>query len=274
MDFSELKLSKSHQKVADYISKQTDGIPYMTEKEIGEATGVSIATVSRFWRAAGFENLREFKAQLKKELAVTPASKVQSAVRKSSENLTEPVFAQTLDFLKETYKHLDDEQLSIIVDQLTKARRVHIYGSGSSKGLVQLLGFRLRRYGMTVMELAPSGHELYEDLIHMDQSDMMIVFGFVRSSPEIDVLFDYSQEIQMQSLLITDMLVSPLLHLADHVLYTNRGEIADFHSMVAPVALMETLIIMIGRKLQEGGLEKLHQLHHLRKTYQRRLPKE
>jgi DNA-binding MurR/RpiR family transcriptional regulator len=275
MDFSEWKLSKSHQKVAEYISKNREKIPYMTEKDISAAAGVSIATVSRFWENIGFENLRDYKSHLKEESIVTPASKVQTAVRKSSTALrTDPIIDDMLVYLQEMRTELDDDTVETITKALLKARVIHLYGTGSSQSLVYLLRFRLRRFGLTVLETASSGHELYEDMVHMQEDDVLIIFGFVRSSPEIDVLFDYAEKIGMYVLLITDMHVISYRERASYVLYTNRGGEADFHSMVAPTAVLEILIIQIGKQLGEKGLNELHKLHALRKQYQKRLPKQ
>ena len=49
------KLSKSHRKIAEYISEHYDKAVYMTAVSLGQAVEVSESTVVRFAAAMGYE---------------------------------------------------------------------------------------------------------------------------------------------------------------------------------------------------------------------------
>ena len=53
--------------------------------------------------------------------------------------------------------------------------------------------------------------------------------------------------------------------LADYVLYAHRGDAWEFHSMVAPTTVVETLVMLIGQQLEQRSLENLEKLSELRK---------
>ena len=116
---------------------------------------------------------------------------------------------------------------------LGEAGTVHIYGPGSAESLTALMDFRLTRFGFSVRRLARGGHELFDELIHVREDDAIVVFGFVSESPEMAVLLDFAKERGCRTLLITDLVVSGMLGKADVQLYTARGELWEFHSMVA-----------------------------------------
>lgn len=41
------KLTRGHQRIADYLSKNMDDVPFMIEEDIAAAWGMSVSTVSR-----------------------------------------------------------------------------------------------------------------------------------------------------------------------------------------------------------------------------------
>ncbi|TDQ41114.1 MurR/RpiR family transcriptional regulator [Aureibacillus halotolerans] len=274
VDLAHVKLTKAQQKLADFIYKNMEELPFLTEKDIAEHCGTSVATVSRFWGAAGYENLKAFKQAMKDEQAVTPANKVKSALKTYNDTFLNQLADTTKAHLDETLKHTTEADVKDVVELLAGARRIYLYGAGSAQSLLSLLQFRLSRFGCDVLVFPPSGHEIFEELIHIQQEDVMVVFGFVQSSPEIRVLFDVAIKVDCQTILVTDLLVSPMREEATKVLYAERGGRSDFHSMIAPMLLIESLVVALGRQLGDVALQKLDQLHRLRKTYEQQLPKK
>lgn len=273
--FDAYTLTKSQQSIADYLSKNNHLIPYLTEHEIARACSVSVATVSRFWEAVGYDNLKAFKRSYKDyEATITPAKKMEKAVAKHEDTYLSGMFQSSIGFLEETLKHISIEDFKNSVLAISRSSTVHIYSSGPADGLATFLKFRLRRFNVDVTKLAQSGHEIYEDMIHIEPGDTIVLFGFVHFSPEIQVLLDYAATQSVTTILLTDLLVSPMINQATYVLYTERGEIGEFHSMVAPTALVESLVVVAGKEIGPNALEKLHELHTLRKTYAAKLPKK
>ena len=72
---------------------------------------------------------------------------------------------------------------------------------------------------------------------------------------------------------MTDLMVSDMIDRSDIVLYAERGELWEFHSMVTPVAIIDSLAVGIAMKHEKEYLERLNQLHRLRKKYASRIPK-
>lgn len=266
-------LTKKQQLIADYITKNKDAIPFMTEKDISHATGISIATVSRFWEAIGYDNFKTYKQQLKQEKVITPASKMKTALEKYEQTKVGHMLNAGSFYLEETSKHIDDASFYEAIQDISEAEAIHLYGSGSTECLTSLLQFRFKRFGLNVQTMPKSGHELFEQLVHCKAKDIIILFGFVQSSPEIRTIFDYAKNKGCKTILITDLLVSPMIEEATHAFFTERGEMWEFHSMIASIAFVESLIVAVGKQMGETALENLHSLQELRKTYSGELPK-
>lgn len=262
------EMTKSEKKIADFILKNPPRIAYMTESDIGDELGVSIATVSRFWRAVGFKSIKDFKQYLEQKLTITPESKMKDIVNKvSREDIAARMLQTASTYLDETLKNLSKDQFLKAVKAIKEARTVYVFGPGPSESLADLLCFRLNRMGKRMVKMAKSGRELFESMVNIEKEDAVVIFGFVRMTPETHTILDFARDEGCTSILITDMLISEMIDLSDIALYTARGELWEFHSMVAPMALVECLIVAVTME-QEDSLTKLQELNAMRKRFE------
>ncbi|WP_458464656.1 MurR/RpiR family transcriptional regulator [Paenibacillus sp.] len=267
-------LSPGHLKIADFVERNPEEMLFMTEQEIADRLGVSIATVSRFWRAVGYDNAKAFKIRLRTSNDTTPALKLNRTIsRMDTDSLPVQLLEASVTHLQETLSHMKTGDLERAAAILVGARRVYIYAPGPSAGLAELLAFRLARFGITVIRLTASGHELLESLMHMQQDDMVLLLCFTRLLPEAEVILDVVKDMGSQAILVTDR--EDLLYGLGTSLsfYVSRGELGEFHSMVTPLLLMEQLVLAVGLRHKDEALLKLERLGELRNRYAAKLPR-
>jgi DNA-binding MurR/RpiR family transcriptional regulator len=246
----------------------------MTEEEIALEVNVSIATVSRFWNMAGYKNFKEFKKNIKEKLEVSPANKMRNIVEKiGNDDLPGRMVDQHFKYLVETSNHLSRKDFEASIQAISNAETVYVYAPGPSESIGKLFEFRLSRFGLRMKQIPKSGHELFEVLMHIQEKDIVVIYGFVSLLPESKVIFQQAKESHFKTILITDQLISEMNSLADYVLYTCRGEMWEFHSMVPPLAITEALIVGVGLQNKEVVFEKLNQLSAIRKKYASSIPK-
>ncbi|MEN1989410.1 MurR/RpiR family transcriptional regulator [Paenibacillus hubeiensis] len=268
------QLSPGHQKIADFIERHPEDMLFMTEQEIADRLGTSIATVSRFWRAVGYDNAKAFKIRLRTSEDTTPALKLNKTIsRMDTDSLPVQLLEASVAHLQETLSHMKSGDLEQAAVLFSEARRVYVYAPGPSAGLAELLSFRLSRFGMTVVRLAGGGHELLETLMHMQKEDVVLLLCFTRLLPEAEVILDYASNTGSQAVLVTDR--EDLLYGmgASISFYVSRGELGEFHSMVTPLLLMEQMVLAVGLKQKEQALAQLERLGELRSRYADRLPR-
>ena len=92
-------------------------------------------------------------------------------------------------------------------------------------------------------------------------------------SREASVLLDYAKKVKVKTIIVTDLLISEFYEEGDYIFYTNRGELWEFHSMIAPTFLVENFVLGIGQFLEQQSLQNLEKLSELRKIYKDQLPR-
>ncbi|MGP7818783.1 MurR/RpiR family transcriptional regulator [Niallia sp. 01092] len=267
-------MSPSQYKIADYIQKNTQQVLLSTEQEIADAVRVSIASVSRFWRSVGYKNFKDFKAKMASQLEVSPAGKMKHVMRMvEKEALQYHTLNSSINHLYKTVEQFKESTFKQAVNTLISARTIYLHCPGPSLGIGELMKYRMSRYGMDLRIIHKGGSELLEDLMHVTKEDVIVLFGFIRLLPEAQVILDYAKQTGYNTIIITDQLVSEFATHADIVLFASRGDIREFHSMIAPTFLVENLIIAIGMEHKEENVNRLEQLSKLRNRYSVELPR-
>ena len=142
-----------------------------------------------------------------------------------------------------------------------------IHGKNASAALAQMLSFRLRRLGLEVSLLPSGGSELLEGLVQAGEGDLVVMFSFSKLSQEGRVILAHSREARYQTLAFVSRTCLPPDQQADITLYAYRGEEREYHSMTAPTALLDALVVAVTSRLGQPGAERLERLHRLKKQY-------
>ncbi len=265
-------LSPSHCRVGNWIVHNESAVLISTEKDIAKAAGVSIASVSRFWNAVGFKNLKEFKQFLKEKRDVTPAKKLLNTMTDLEySNLKSHHLNRSIQHLQATLNFFQKETFEQAVSCIRYTNKLFIYAPGPSFGLGELLCYRLRRYGRDVRIIRWLGSEIMEELIHIDEHDSVLLFSFGRLLKEAEVLLKHASQKKCKTIVVSDQSVLEAPVKFDILLYADRGEKNEFHSMIAPLFLMENLIVEIGKS--GTSLKNMEQLDLLRKRFKDYLPR-
>jgi DNA-binding MurR/RpiR family transcriptional regulator len=270
------KLTASQKKIADFIEKSGEHILYYSETELAKVLQVSNATISRFWKSIGYDNFKSFKATIKEQEKGTPQNKLKNSllqIQHHNLQIHEHLLSMTKDQLVNTLEALDVEQFKQAITLITTCRKLYIHAPSSAEGLGVLMKHRLSRFGLDIEILPKSGHEVFESLMHLGREDVVLIFGFVSMNREASVLLDYAKKADYKTIIVTDCLISDFQESGDYVFYTNRGELWEFHSMIAPTFLIENFILGIGQQLEKQSIRNLEKLSELRKQYKDQLPR-
>lgn len=260
-------LSKSDHKIFGYLLEHEQELPGITAEDLSRRLGISTATISRFWSKIGFQNLKELKRSLYQRQEATPYSRMNAALSQWQESGISPdmLLSRLTEQMERTFQVVKPEQLDLASELLIKARQVYLFAPDVSRGLGNILQYRLLRLGIRLISL-PGGSQIYDSMVNLKSGDLVLLFGYSRLLNEVRVLLSYSREAGYKTILFTDLLTGEFLSQADLVLYTCRGEPNDYHSVAVPVLLLDLLIMKTSQAL-DGGLEKAKQLQKLRETY-------
>ena len=259
------ELTRAEQKILDYINTNTDTFLFSSIGQLSRQLEMSDATLSRFARHVGCRDFKALKG-LVMEQASGPAAKMAGTLSQADFSPGAWLERQQY-YLKKTAEQLDAGELARAVRELVSARRVLIHGKNTSASLAQMLHFRLRRLGIAASLLPSGGSELIEGLASAGKDDVVVMFSFSKLSREGQILLDYSHQAGYRTIgFVSRTWISPEER-ADITLYACRGSDKEYHSMTAPAAVLDALVVMTSQALGDQGREALESLSELQKQY-------
>ena len=127
--------------------------------------------------------------------------------------------------------------------------------------------FRLWRLGIQSILLPSGGSEVLEGLSQAKAGDLLVMFSFSKLSQEGKIILEYQKEAGYQTLAFISRAFVPEEERADIQLFAYRGEVKEYHSMTAPAALVDALVVAVSEQMGEASVEKLSHLYSMKKTY-------
>lgn len=266
LPISASELTRAEQKILDFINTNTDTFLFLSIGQLAKRLEISDATLSRFARHAGCRDFKALKT-LVMEQASGPAVKIAGTLHREEHFSPVGFLQQQQLYLQKTAEQLDEAAFDRAAQTIAQAKRILIYGKKASSSLAQLIYFRLRRLGLQVSLLPSGGSELLEGLGQIGEGDLVILFSFSKLSREGKILLEQGRRAGYQTLAFVSRTCLPPEESADMNLFVYRGTEKEYHSMAAPTALLDALVVAVTKQMGADGVAALKTLHELKKTY-------
>ena len=259
--------SKSQKIISEYILNNYDKAAYMTASKLGSAVNVSESTVVRYAIELGYDGYPEFQHSLQEIVR----AKLNSFQRMEITNnligdgdVLSKVLLSDIDKIKRTIEDIDHEAFCAAVDSIVSAKHIYIVGLGSSSVLAQSLNHSL---GMIFDDvkyvMATSITEIYEQLISISEGDVLVAISFPRYSKKVINAVTFAKKSGADVIALTDSAQSPIASSADQLLCA-RSDMASFaDSLVAPLSVINALVVAVSRKKQDELTVRLRQLEQI-----------
>lgn len=265
------KLSKGQKRIADYILNNYDKVAFMTAASLGQAVDVSESTVVRFANALGYGGYPKLQKALQESIK-TKLTTVQrfemSKELESNTDIYKKIMNQDIENIQRSVEDLDIGNLMEIADRIHDAKRVYVLGLRSSSVLAQYLSFYLN-FSIDRVNVIPVGAlDAFDSVINLSEDDLLIVITFPRYSNQTLKLAAYAHENNIPIVSITDSVLSPVAPLSKHVLTAKYDMTTFIDSLVAPMSVINSLILAVGMKNREfldlkfKSLEKIWEESH------------
>lgn len=266
LPISASELTRAEQKILDFINTNTDTFLFLSIGQLAKRLEISDATLSRFARHAGCRDFKALKT-LVMEQASGPVVKIAGTLHREEHFSPVGFLQQQQLYLQKTAEQLDEATFDRAAQIIAQAKRILIYGKKASSSLAQLIYFRLRRLGLQVSLLPSGGSELLEGLGQIGEGDLVILFSFSKLSREGKILLEQGRKAGYQTLAFVSRTCLPPEESADMNLFVYRGTEKEYHSMAAPTALLDALVVAVTKQMGADGVAALKTLHELKKTY-------
>ena len=263
--------SKSQKIISNYILKDYDKAAYMTASKLGAEVHVSESTVVRYAIELGFEGYPEFQHALQEIVRTKLTSFQRMEVTNNligDGDVLPKVLLTDIDKIKRTVEEIDRKAFDEAVDSIVNAKHIYILGLGSASVLARALNHSLRMiFDDVKLIMASSANEIYEQTISIGKGDVMIAISFPRYSKKVVNTVAFAKNSGAGVIALTDSAASPIASHADQALYA-RSDMASFSdSLVAPLSVINAIVVAVSRKKQDELTVRLHQLEKIWEEY-------
>ena len=264
--------SKGQKRIAAFILENYDKAAFMTASKLGTTVNVSESTVVRFAAELGYEGYpamqRALQGMIRNKLTALQRIEV-SNDRMGDHDVLDSVIRSDIEKLQLTMETVDHDDFSAAVDAIVGAKRIYILGVRSSNTLSGFLAFYFNLIFEDVRHVQTTlASEMFEQMLRVREGDVVIGISFPRYSTRTVRAMEYARDQGATVIAITDSELSPLVDTATYKLLA-RNDIASFvDSLVAPLSILNALIVAVGRKKQQEVSDIFRKLENIWEEYE------
>ncbi len=270
------EFSKSQKLIGNYILQHYEKAAYMTALKLGNAVNVSESTVVRFAIEMGYEGYPELQRSLQNHIKNLLTSIQRMDVTRSrigDLDRVEGILNQDIEKIRRTIETVSRDDFNKAADMISRAKKIYIQGAMSSGVLARIMHYYLRLIFDNVVLVGASGtSEIYQQMIHIGEGDLLVAMSFPRYAAGTLEACVFAKENGAEIIAITDSDSSPLIRYADISLFAGYDMVGFVDSLVAPMSLVNALIVAVSgidRKRTEQALEKLEKLWASNEVYKK-----
>ena len=247
--------SKGQKLIANYILQSYDKAAFMTASRLGKTVGVSESTVVRFAVELGFDGYPSMQRTLQELVRnkLTSVQRIEVANdRIGNQDVVSTVLQADIDTLRKTSETLDRREMNESVELILQAKRIYIIGVRSSTAIADFLNFYFRNIFENVsLVSSTSTSEMFEQMLRVGKGDVVIGISPPRYSSRTVKTMQYAKDCGAATIAITDKPDAPAGKLADHVLVAKSDMVSIVDSLVAPMSVVNALIVAVSRRREE-----------------------
>ncbi len=259
--------SKGQKLIANYILQSYDKAAFMTASKLGKTVNVSESTVVRFAAELGFDGYPSMQKTLQEMIRnkLTAIQRVEvSKERIGNQDVMTMVMQSDIEKIRMTLDETDQTSFNQAVAAIANAKRIYVLGVRSASVLANFISFYFRFMFDNLVSVDTSSiSEVFEQIVHISADDVFIGLSFPRYSKRTIKAMQYAKDQGAKVVAITDSKVSPLTKIADVSLLAKSDMASFVDSLVAPLSLVNALIVAISREKAvhlESSLNRLESI--------------
>ncbi len=242
-------LPRSEKRVADYILNNPHRVPFLSVYDVAHAADVSVASVIRFVKGAGYRSFKYFKVELAKDTssyapeifqAITPDDDEEEIVRK--------VFRGNIQSLENTLKVLNIGEFIEVSEKLSMVERILFLGIGSSGNVARDAALRFAHIDLQAEAHTEPVYMLISAKRLREGDAAVGISHSGRSKMTVEAL-RVAGENGALTVGISNYIKSPLSRYCRYIFCTsfseNRVKAAALSSRLAQLCLIDALYLLV-----------------------------
>ncbi len=265
-------MPKQQKRIADYIVTNINDVVFFSISDLAQALEVSEATIVRFAQNLSYKGFPELKKDLIHyyQNFLTPSERLKNTIQilAGGDFSCEKVMRNEVKYLEDTIDSLNPEVYDELTTKICESRKVFVFGmSLSNAPLVVYLGYRLNRFGIDIVEVPYSGVNMMEFVPAVTKEDVVIIYQFLKASPDYYSLTKALSCRKAMLFLITDNKLMDLMKMVDRTIIINRGPLGSYHTITVPLALTSAIVIGVAEKMGQPAVAYTEHIGKLRRGY-------
>ncbi|WP_409294029.1 MurR/RpiR family transcriptional regulator [Peribacillus sp. SCS-26] len=240
-------LSDKERNIADYILTNPEEASQSHIQELADKAGVSTSTITRFAKRISCRNFVELKIRL--------AGGMETA--REEEDIEQKLFSSYREMLGNVQQLTEPKPFNDVLELINEAKRIFIYGIGSSGLAAQELNYRMSRMGF-ISEAIIDPHLMIIRSTLLQEGDLILAFS--RSGQTTDLLQSVKKAKEKGAKLVsfTAYGESPLTKLSNAVLWTLHPFRNNFISTGLDISTLYLIDRISLHFLSESKRKKLY----------------
>lgn len=270
-------LSKSQQKVTEFLLTHGVDVVYLSAARIARLVQVNRSTVVRTAQALGYEGFPDMQAALQSHFLARLSSveRFQYGSRQVIEGMHEEapegeagsilhrVVRTEIEHIENLLQQISLENFDQVVDMMVAARRIYILGLRSSTALALHLGTPLRLIRNNCYVLTyDSANGLSAPLEELGDQDVLFAITYSRYTRDTLNTMDYARSVGAKVVALTDNPLSPAATRADRI-FVIPFRLWLYGNAAAPYVLLNALFTALFLRFGDRIPERLEALERV-----------
>ena len=263
-------LTHSQRTVADYVLENLDAMAFVTLDDAAMKIGVSTTTVIRFARAlrySGYSNMqKDIQSEMMDKVSL-PERLTKTKEKIRLDKLLQETMNNDIANITETVNGLSESTLRETVEEIIKARHVHILGMRSSFALAHYTASRLGQIRPFVHLVQSAGMIFPEEMVGCGSGDICIAFLFPRYSKTTANLIMWLRGMGVRILLFTSQNYHSVKSYGDIIIPCRVKGNSFKNSFTGPMCVINYIAATVAHENQDSIITLQQTEEFLKKGY-------
>jgi len=255
--------SNAAKRVADYLLSYCEEAVFLNISQIAERASVSEGTITKFARTVGFSGFQELKIAMARSNSLY-REKIEYygdiPLESNVESICKSVFHQNIESISDTLKIIDTNAINQAGEKIIKARKVDVYGMGTSSVAANYARLRFYRIGI-ISNVYSDPHMAIISSSLLKKEDVAIGVSNSGQSKDVVEALRIARANKATTICITNCDNSPIVKESDIVLFTASKDSQVLNeslcARVAEITLLDALYATIISKKKETLIHNL-----------------
>jgi DNA-binding MurR/RpiR family transcriptional regulator len=245
--FAKSALSGSRRRLIREILDNHEQTFFLSSREMAKRYNVDAATIVRTVQALGYERFADFAADLRQHFVnhITPYTVLKAATqeKRSVTQQTQHCLERDLESLSVLRSSLEPERVVALAKRIHEARSILVVGVDLAASLAWFLAYGLTPLGFAAEAPVGSTGNLQHKIDLLREKDLLVAISFGKCLRETVEAVDRAHSRGIPTFGITDSDTTPIALHCDDYLLASTSSPSFTGSYVAPIALLNTIIV-------------------------------